>query len=212
MTADNQADVPGRPRRPVQEALAHDHRGRPRRRGGRGPDPAPLRTVHLDRRYVGDITYVATWEGGPAPSWSKTPLPWRSPTGHHSAASFSIRTEAEHTSGDFAELAREKGVVLFVGRKGECWDNVVAESFLATTKRELIARVHGRRGPDFGARSSSTSRAGTTSADCTGRSATSVPPNTKLSTTTPTVRRHNQHKRPVRRTGSSSNLNQSATA
>jgi len=28
--------------------------------------------------------------------------------------------------------------VLSVGRKGECWDNAVAESFLATIKRELI--------------------------------------------------------------------------
>ncbi|HMK62030.1 MAG TPA: hypothetical protein VK386_00305, partial [Acidimicrobiales bacterium] len=38
---------------------------------------------------------------------------------------------------------------------------------------------------------------------CTRRWATSVPHNTKLSITTPTVRRHNQHKQPVRQTGSS---------
>ena len=36
------------------------------------------------------------------------------------------------------ELARVNGVVLSVGRKGECWDNAVAESFFATIKRELI--------------------------------------------------------------------------
>ena len=45
---------------------------------------------------------------------------------------------SQYTSGDYAELARTNGVVLSVGRKGECWDNVVAESFFATIKRELI--------------------------------------------------------------------------
>ena len=44
----------------------------------------------------------------------------------------------QYTSRDFAELARANGVVLSVGRKGECWDNAVAESFFATIKRELI--------------------------------------------------------------------------
>ncbi len=45
---------------------------------------------------------------------------------------------AQYTSRDFAELARANGVVLSVGKKGECWDNAVAESFFATIKRELI--------------------------------------------------------------------------
>jgi transposase InsO family protein len=44
----------------------------------------------------------------------------------------------QYTSGDFAKLARDRGVVLSLGRKGECWDNAVAESFFATIKRELI--------------------------------------------------------------------------
>ena len=29
-------------------------------------------------------------------------------------------------------------MILSVSRKGECWDNAVAESFFATIKRELI--------------------------------------------------------------------------
>jgi transposase InsO family protein len=45
---------------------------------------------------------------------------------------------SQYTSGDFAQLARDNGVVLSVGMKGECWDNAVAESFFATIKRELI--------------------------------------------------------------------------
>jgi transposase InsO family protein len=31
-------------------------------------------------------------------------------------------------------------VTLSVGRKGQCWDNAVAESFFATVKTELIHR------------------------------------------------------------------------
>jgi transposase InsO family protein len=44
----------------------------------------------------------------------------------------------QYTSADYGELARLNGVVLSIGRKGECWDNAVAESFFATIKRELI--------------------------------------------------------------------------
>jgi transposase InsO family protein len=44
----------------------------------------------------------------------------------------------QYTSRDFADLARANGVVLSVGREGECWDCAVAESFFATIKRELI--------------------------------------------------------------------------
>ena len=44
----------------------------------------------------------------------------------------------QYTSRDFAALASANGVVLSIGRKGECWDNAVAESFFATIKRELI--------------------------------------------------------------------------
>jgi putative transposase len=40
--------------------------------------------------------------------------------------------------GDFLMSAVTNGVVLSVSRKGECWDNAVAESFFATIKRELI--------------------------------------------------------------------------
>uniref|UniRef100_UPI0022B8FD4B integrase core domain-containing protein n=1 Tax=Streptomyces sp. RPT161 TaxID=3015993 RepID=UPI0022B8FD4B len=38
---------------------------------------------------------------------------------------------------EFAELAREFGVRLSVGRTGQCWDNALAESFFATLKSEL---------------------------------------------------------------------------
>ena len=44
----------------------------------------------------------------------------------------------QYTSKDYTALARANGVILSVSRKGECWDNAVAESFFATIKRELI--------------------------------------------------------------------------
>ena len=117
--------------------------------------------AEIDRRYVGDITYIATWEG-----WaylatvidlaSRRVVGWALADHMRSelvedALSMAFAHRApekgvifhsdrgcQYTSRDFAELARANSVVLSVGRKGECWDNAVAESFFATIKRELI--------------------------------------------------------------------------
>ena len=115
----------------------------------------------LDRRYVGDITYISTWEGW---AYLATVIDLASRRVVGWALADHMRTElveealamafvqraprpgvifhsdrgCQYTSGDFARLARTKGVVLSVGRTGECWDNAVAESFFATIKRELI--------------------------------------------------------------------------
>ena len=118
-------------------------------------------TVELDRVYVGDITYIWTWQG-----WaylatvidlaSRRVVGWaladhmraelvcdalgmalehRRPT---PGLIFHSDRGSQYTSADFAALAAQHKVVLSVGRKGECWDNAVAESFFATIKRELI--------------------------------------------------------------------------
>ena len=47
---------------------------------------------------------------------------------------------AQYTSTQYANLTTDLGVTLSVGRKGQCWDNAVAESFFATVKTELIHR------------------------------------------------------------------------
>ncbi len=117
--------------------------------------------TEIDRRYVGDITYITTWEGW---SYLATVIDLASRRVVGWALADHMRTElvedaltmafehrapergvifhsdrgCQYTSGDFAELARANGVVLSVSRKGECWDNAVAESFFATIKRELI--------------------------------------------------------------------------
>jgi putative transposase len=44
----------------------------------------------------------------------------------------------QYTSAAFADLAEDCQVTLPVGRKGQCWDNAVAESFFASLKGELI--------------------------------------------------------------------------
>jgi transposase InsO family protein len=46
----------------------------------------------------------------------------------------------QYTSSQHHRLAVEFGVVLSVGRKGQCWDNAVAESLFATIKAELLDR------------------------------------------------------------------------
>jgi putative transposase len=120
-----------------------------------GPGP------EMDRRYVGDITYISTWEGW---AYLATVIDLASRRVVGWALADHMRTElvedaltmafehrapeegvifhsdrgCQYTSGDFATLARHHGVILSVGRRGECWDNAVAESFFATIKRELI--------------------------------------------------------------------------
>jgi transposase InsO family protein len=117
----------------------------------------------LDARYVGDITYVASWEGW---AYLATVIDLSSRRVVGWALADHMRTElisdallmafgsrrppagvifhsdrgCQYTSRDFRKLATDHGVVLSLGRKGTCWDNAVAESFFATIKRELIDR------------------------------------------------------------------------
>ena len=117
----------------------------------------------LDARYVGDITYVATWEGW---AYLATVIDLASRRVVGWAVADHLRTElisdalvvafgqrhppagaifhsdrgCQYTSRDFRQLATDHGIRLSLGRKGDCWDNAVAESFFATIKRELIHR------------------------------------------------------------------------
>jgi putative transposase len=49
---------------------------------------------------------------------------------------------SQYASGDYQQALGELGVVCSMSRKGNCWDNAVAESFFATLKTEC---VHARR-------------------------------------------------------------------
>lgn len=45
---------------------------------------------------------------------------------------------SQYASGDYQDALRQLGVVCSMSRKGDCWDNAVAESFFATLKTELV--------------------------------------------------------------------------
>jgi putative transposase len=98
-----------------------------------------------DRRYVGDITYLATWQGWAylatvidlasrrVVGWALADHMRTELIGDALTMAFTTRRPSsgvifhsdrgsQYTSTDFAALARANGAVLSVGRKGECWD------------------------------------------------------------------------------------------
>jgi putative transposase len=117
----------------------------------------------LDRVWVSDLTYVPTREG-----WlylavvldlgSRRVVGWamgpslevglalaalrmaiaarRPPTGlvHHSDRG------SQYACAEYTAVLTGHGMLASMSRKGDCWDNAVAESFFATLDRELIVR------------------------------------------------------------------------
>jgi transposase InsO family protein len=115
----------------------------------------------LDRAWVTDITYLATAEGwlylaviidlcsrrvvGWATSGSlerqlcidalRSALQTRRPPPgliHHSDRG------TQYASADYRQMLQQHGIVCSMSRRGNCWDNAVAESFFSTLKTELI--------------------------------------------------------------------------
>ncbi len=117
----------------------------------------------LDRVWVGDITYVRTWEG-----WcylaTVIDLASRRVVGFaiadHMQASlvcealrmalahrrprpgliFHSDRGSQYTSTAFRKVLQGSSVVQSLSRPRQCWDNAVAESFFATLKQELVYR------------------------------------------------------------------------
>ena len=116
--------------------------------------------ARINTRWCGDITYLATWEGW---LYLATVIDIASRRVVGFALADHLRTElvanalanavaardpapgvifhsdrgCQYTSAAFAGLAGDCQVALSVGRKGQCWDNAVAESFFASLKGEL---------------------------------------------------------------------------
>ena len=44
----------------------------------------------------------------------------------------------QYTSADYRRALADRGITVSMSRKGNCWDNAVAESFFATIKNELV--------------------------------------------------------------------------
>jgi putative transposase len=128
----------------------------------------------LDRVYVGDITYIRTWEG-----WlylatvidlaSRRVVGWA--MAEHMRAELAcdalrmaIETRrpapgaifhsdrgTQYTSKEFTDLLTDNNMIQSLSRPRQCWDNAVAESFFASLKLECIyrqalpTRRHARR-------------------------------------------------------------------
>jgi putative transposase len=118
---------------------------------------------HPDQLWVADISYIGTWEGflylaviidiysRRVIGWAiadnmRTELPLealamavrdRCPSPglvHHSDRG------SQYASHDYRKALKEAGATCSMSRKGDCWDNAVAESFFATLKNELLYR------------------------------------------------------------------------
>jgi transposase InsO family protein len=46
----------------------------------------------------------------------------------------------QYTSFEYREALKNNGIIVSMSRKGNCWDNAVAESFFSTLKTELVYR------------------------------------------------------------------------
>ena len=196
-----QAGLEGR----CQEALAQDNGARSRRGAGQAISSsatsgrakkwtvamsATSPTSRLGRAgptwqrsstWPPDASSAGLWPITCAANWSKTPSPWPSPTADARRGSSSTPTVAVSTPAVTSPSSlTTNGVVLSVGRKGECWDNPVAEIVFrhhpGRAHRQARRRRHQQ---DFDTVSRNASRAGTTPVGCTRRSATSALPNTK---------------------------------
>lgn len=113
--------------------------------------------------WVADITYLSTWEGwlylaAVQDAFSRSIVGWsmekhmraelvtdalgmglsrRRPQAgliHHSDQG------SQYVSLAFGQQARDAGIAVSMGSKGDCFDNAVAESFFATLKKELVYR------------------------------------------------------------------------
>src|SRR6185437_11025984 len=114
-----------------------------------------------DEKYVGDITYIRTWEG-----WlylaiildvfSRRIVGWAMGTTLHTelvVKAFEMAVRRRQAKGAIAHSdqgcqysssltygrrIREAGLVQSMGSRGDCFDNAMAESFFATLECELL--------------------------------------------------------------------------
>ena len=114
-----------------------------------------------DEKYVGDITYVPTAEGWLYLStvidlYSRKVVGWSMDDTMkvslvNDALNMAIRHRnpqkgllwhtdrgSQYASYSHKDLLQKHGIIQSMSRKGNCWDNAVAESFFKTLKAELI--------------------------------------------------------------------------
>jgi putative transposase len=154
-----QAGVAGAHRRGRQRTTVRDPQAAP------APDLVArvFHAEHPDRLWIADITYVRTWSGWlyvavVLDAFSRRVVGW--------AMMEALRTElvldalnmalwtrrpgagvvhhsdrgCQYTSLTFGRRCREAGIVPSMGRRGDAYDNAVAEAFFATLETELLMR------------------------------------------------------------------------
>jgi transposase InsO family protein len=114
-----------------------------------------------NQAWTGDITYIATEEGWlflavvidlfsrKVVGWSMRPdmqrslvidaleMAWfRRNPGKLAGLIFHSDRGSQYASSDFSEVLKEHGITPSMSRKGDCWDNAVAESFFSTLEFE----------------------------------------------------------------------------
>jgi transposase InsO family protein len=47
-----------------------------------------------------------------------------------------------YTAHDYRDMLKDNGIKCSMSRKGDCWDNAVAESFFSSLKKDLVHRMH----------------------------------------------------------------------
>ena len=118
-----------------------------------------------DALWVGDITYIGTWEGwlylatvidvfsrrviGSALAdhmraslvGEALEMAVAARGGRVAGVIFHSDRGSQYTSAEFRARCDAHGVQQSMGKTGVCWDNALAESFFATYKLELIARA-----------------------------------------------------------------------
>jgi putative transposase len=159
------ADAGGRdPRRQAPRApLAYDNAGP----GSPSPPDLVQRDFSAegpDRLWVGDFTYLRSWEGASffsfaIDAFSRKVIGWqlashmrtdlvldalrmalgqREPGADFQLVAHTDRG-SQYTSADYTQTLADHGVLALVGTVGDAYDNAMAESFVDTFKTELIA-------------------------------------------------------------------------
>jgi putative transposase len=113
-----------------------------------------------NQQYVGDITYIWTQEGWMYLAviidlYSRSVIGWSMQAtmtrdlvcdalmmalwrrGFPSGVIFHSDRGSQYCSDDYQKILKHDGLICSMSRKGNCWDNSVAESFFHTLKTEL---------------------------------------------------------------------------
>ena len=121
-------------------------------------------TAHaVNKKWVTDVTFVATEQGwlhlaSILDLYNREVVGWA--MGDHSDTAVTLNTMdmalgshtppeglihhsdrgSNYTAKEYHQALSDRGITTSMSRKGNCWDNAVAESFFATIKKELIHR------------------------------------------------------------------------